>query len=101
MVKIIWSKRALMDLEDIAEYIAKDSIKYANITVTRIIQDAERLKDNPLVGRIVPEVNDEKYRELIKGNYRTIYTFDERKVSVLTVHHSSRDLKKRGFLPID
>ena len=88
MVKIIWSKRALMDLEDIAEYIAKDSVKYANITVSGIIQDAVSLNDNPLVGRIVPEVNDEKYRELIKGSYRTIYTFDENKVSILTVHHS-------------
>lgn len=101
MVKIIWTKRALTDLEDIAEYIAKDSIRYANITVGGIVQDAERLKDNPLMGRIVPEINDEKFRELIKGNYRTIYKIDEGKVSILTIHHSSRDLKKRRFLPID
>lgn len=42
MVKIIWTKRALTDLEDIAEYIAKDSLRYAYITVTGIVQDAER-----------------------------------------------------------
>ncbi|MDP3435434.1 MAG: hypothetical protein Q8T04_21045 [Bacteroidota bacterium] len=36
-----------MDLEDIAEYIAKDSVKYASITVSGIIQDAVRLNENP------------------------------------------------------
>lgn len=92
MASIIWSKRAFIDLEDIAEFIAKDSMKFANITVSRIIQDAEKLKNNPLLGRIVPEVNNEKYRELIRGNYRIIYTYDEMKVSVLSIHHSSRDL---------
>jgi len=38
---------------------------------------------------------------LIKGHYRTIYTFDEKSVSILTAHHSSRDLKKRRFLPVE
>ncbi len=31
MVKIIWTERSLSDLETIAEYIAKDSFKYAQI----------------------------------------------------------------------
>jgi len=33
VVKIIWAKRALIDLDDIADYIAKGSAKYAQITV--------------------------------------------------------------------
>jgi toxin ParE1/3/4 len=61
--------------------VVKDSVKYVEITLGRIIQDTERLKDNPLLGRIVPEINDEKYRELINGNYRTIYTFDEKRIN--------------------
>lgn len=101
MVKIIWAKRSLVDLEDIAEYIAKESIKYAKLTVEGIIKEATRLEKNPLIGRIVPEVNDNRFRELINGNYRIIYQHDKQKVNILTVHHSARDLRKRGILPID
>lgn len=101
MVKIIWAKRSLIDLEDIAEYVSKDSIKYAKITIEGIIKEAARLEDNPLIGRIVPEVNDEKFRELIKGNYRIIYQHDEQKINILTIHHSAIDLRKRGILPLD
>lgn len=101
MVKIIWTQQSLSDLEDIAEYIAKDSINYAKLTVNGLINLTQRLELNPLIGRIVPEVNDIKYRELIKGNYRIIYYYDEAKVNILTVHHSSRDLRKRGLLPLD
>ena len=66
MVKIIWTNRSLLDLDDIAEFIAKDSIKYAKITIENILKEASILENNPLIGRIVPEVNDEKFREIIK-----------------------------------
>lgn len=101
MVKVIWTRRSLIDLEDIADYISKDSVKFAKITVDGLFREALRLEDNPLIGRIVPEVNNEKFRELIKGNYRIIYFYDDNKVNILTIHHSSRDLKKRGLLPIE
>lgn len=101
MVKIIWSNRSLIDLEEIAQYIAKDSEKYAKITINNLINEAVKLKKNPLLGRIVPEINDKKFREIIKGNYRIIYKYNINKVEILTIHHSARDLRKRGFLPID
>jgi len=37
MVKIIWTKRSLTDLKSIAEYISKDSVKYASLTLEKII----------------------------------------------------------------
>lgn len=37
MVKIVWTDRALTDLEDIAEYIEKDSVKYARLTIRKLI----------------------------------------------------------------
>jgi plasmid stabilization system protein ParE len=47
----------------------------------------------PEIGRIVPEKNDRKIRELIEGNYRIIYQFESLdKVEILLVHHSSRPL---------
>lgn len=36
MVKVNWSEQALDDLDDIGAYIAKDSIRYAQITVQEL-----------------------------------------------------------------
>lgn len=101
MVKVVWTKRSLTDLDDIAEYIAKDSPKYAKITLEKIIKEVVRIEQNAYIGRIVPETKIKNIRELIKGNYRIIYNINVAKVEILTVHHSARDLNKRGFLPID
>jgi addiction module toxin, RelE/StbE family len=91
MVKIIWTARALKDLEEIGEYISKDSPKYARLTIEKLIDTAELIKDNRLLGRIVPEVKKKEIREFITGNYRIIYqTTSKDYAYILTVHHTSR-----------
>jgi plasmid stabilization system protein ParE len=56
MVKIIWTQRSLTDLKSIAEYISKDSLRYASLTIERIINVTLLLETNPRIGRMVPEV---------------------------------------------
>jgi len=97
MVKIIWTERSVTDLKDIAEYIGKDSVRYAKLTIDKIIDKTSILEKQPLIGRIVPEINDKNIRELIIGNYRIIYEHHKLYVNILTVHHSKRDLKKRDL----
>ena len=97
MVKIVWTERSLTDLEDIAEYIAKDSEKYASLTIEKILNQTLILEKQPQIGRIVPELNNRRFRELIIGNYRVIYEHTKLTVNILTVHHSKRDLKKRNL----
>ncbi len=97
MVKIIWTERSLSDLETIAEYIAKDSFKYAQLTIQKIIKKTQTLQNHPRIGRKVPELNKDKFRELIIGNYRVIYTYNVQEITILTVHHSKRNLKKGNF----
>ncbi len=98
MVKIVWTERSLTDLEDIAEYIAKDSVRYAKLTIDKILNETEILATQPRLGRIVPEINDKSFREIIIGNYRIIYEYDNMKINILTVHHSRRDLRSRNIL---
>ncbi len=94
MVKLIWTDQAIDDLEDIGEYIAENSERYAKLTVQKIIERTEILKNLPKAGRIVPEKNDENVRELIEGSYRIIYeTISEQVIYILFVYHGARDLK--------
>ncbi len=56
MVKIVWTQRSLTDLKSIAEYISKDSAKYAALTLERIIDVTKHIETNPRIGRMVPEI---------------------------------------------
>lgn len=94
MVKLIWTDQAIDDLGDIGNYIAENSEKYAKRTVSKLYIRTQILKQFPLSGRIVPEKNEENVRELIEGSYRIIYEiFPDNQIYILTVYHSSRELK--------
>ena len=102
MVKIIWTQRSLTDLKSIAEYISKDSVKYASLTLQRILDVTKYLVTNPRIGRMVPEVGkNDKIREIILGNYRIIYKITSPQiVHILTVHHSARRLRQTSLTRI-
>ena len=94
MAVLNWTERSIDDLKNIADFIAKDSKKYAYIHINRIREKAQMLKQHPKLGRIVPEKNDANIREIIYGNYRIIYKIvNINRVDVLTVYHSARILK--------
>jgi toxin ParE1/3/4 len=75
--KIKWAIRALNDLHDIYEFIAKDSRRYAQIQVENIQNSVSNLIDFPLMGRNVPEFPHLPYREILVGNYRVLYRVEE------------------------
>lgn len=93
MVKIIWTEFAVDDLRSIHSFISKDSKKYADRFIDKLIARTDQLEKNPNSGRIVPEFNVETVRELIEGNYRIIYTVDHEFVAIVRIHHSARQLK--------
>ncbi len=73
MTELIWSPQALRDIESIRTYIAEDSPHYAELVVGRIMKAVERLRTFPESGRMVPERNDPKIREVIARPYRVVY----------------------------
>ena len=94
MARLNWTELSINDLTNIAEFISKDSFKYATIQIKRIRERARILKTKPFLGRIVPEIQDDSIRELILGNYRIIYKIVSKdRIDILTVHHSAKLLK--------
>ena len=91
MVKISWTPLAQNDLQEIEEYIARDSHSYAIITVEKIFFRTSILAKYPKIGRIVPEFENENIRELIEGNYRIVYfILNSNEVIISRVHHAAR-----------
>ena len=92
-MKVIMSNKVKENLAEIYNYIAKDSIKYANKTIENIYTRIEFLKFSPYLGRHVPELSSQYYRELIYKSYRIVYTVDE-KTDTIYIHfiiHSKRN----------
>ena len=91
MARLNWTDQAVLDLISISEFIGKDSRKYAKITITKIRTSARKVRDFPMLGRIVPEISLSEIREIIVGNYRLIYFIvDKDRIDILNVYHSSR-----------
>jgi len=94
--KITWTLRALNDLNNIYEFIAKDSKRYAQIQVENIQNAVLNLARFPLMGRNVPEFPHLPYREILIGDYRVLYKLkeDQEQVIVMSVVHGRRLLKE-------
>jgi toxin ParE1/3/4 len=94
MAEIIWTLSALKDLKEIHQYISKDSVFYANRYIAVLLNRVEILIGFPLIGRMVPEKEDETIRELIEGNYRIFYkVISKNKVRILRIHHAAKNIK--------
>ena len=94
-MRIIWSPLAVDRASEIADYIAQDKPSAAKKWIDTIFSKVEKLKSSPEIGRIVPEINDSQFRELIYGNYRIIYRIETKQISIHTIRHG------RQILPIN
>lgn len=88
--RVVWSRRALQDVEAIAEYIAEDSPAYAAVVVKNIVQQTRQLPQFPRSGRKVPEFDDENVRERLAYSYRIIYRLQQDEVLIAAVIHGKR-----------
>ena len=72
-LEVKWSPEAVEDLESIAEYIARDSEFYGRAVVAEILSVSRNIVEFPFIGRVVPEMGDERIRERFVCSYRLVY----------------------------
>ena len=91
-MKIVWSPLAIDRITEIAEYISEDSPRSAEKLIDSVFKKVSRLKKYPESGRIVPELEISRIREIIYGNYRIIYGIKREAIIILTIRHSRQIL---------
>ncbi len=89
---VFWTNNAKRELHAAYNYIAQNSVRYAQGLVDRITRKTELLSTMPYLGAIVPEYDDETIRELVEQSYRVIYRIREDRVEILSVVHGARQL---------
>ena len=88
-----WSQQAKKHLRHIFEFIADDSKHYASIVTQEIIQKSASLNELPHIGKMVPEVGNDKIREFSLYSYRILYEIVDSDIYVLAIIHKRRDFK--------
>ena len=95
MAQVIWAVRAYEHLHQIGEYIEKDSPFQAKRVVQLVVRETHRLKDNIRIGSMIPEMRDDRYRELKVFSYRIIYKIETgARVSIIAIVHARRVLDR-------
>jgi toxin ParE1/3/4 len=92
MAEVRWSLTASDDLQEIENFIARDSTLHAVNFIDRIVESADKLQKSPQLGRIVPEFDRTAIRELIFNGNRIVYFLRNDTVIILRVVHGARDL---------
>lgn len=93
MVKVIWRKIALKQLNKAYEYIKKDSLQSAKKVRDTIFDKAEGLKQNPEIHSLdkYRKNNDGSIRAFEIYSYRVAYQVIESEIRILRVRHTKRE----------
>jgi len=93
MARLIWTEPALLDLDEIAEYIALDDPVAASRCVKKVFDRVERLEVHPKSGKRPREIPRSPYREVVVPPCRVFYRIEEETVYVLHIMRSERLLR--------
>jgi plasmid stabilization system protein ParE len=90
-MKILIAQSAFEDLEAIKHYYKEEGVVDIDQQfVVSIINHINTLSIHPDIGRIVPEFENEKIREIIHPPFRIVYLREENALSIIRVWRSER-----------
>jgi toxin ParE1/3/4 len=95
MAELTWSPRAMQDLDDICDRIARNSQQYARLFAEQVTALVETIPQFPQLGSVVPECARDDLRERLFQNYRIIYRVKGDDVEVVINTHGARRLPTR------
>ena len=98
--EVLWTKNAEYDLKLVIDYIKLDSTSLAKEIFFDIKTECESLRYFPKRKRVVPElqrIGIFKYKEIIYKRWRVVFKIENKKVYILLVADSSRNLEDIQF----
>ena len=87
---IRWAPNAARHLEDIIDFIEKDSLQYSVIFAKRVVSIVNSIPSFPYSGRVVPEYNLPYLREKIFQGYRIVYCITPNGIEIVAISHGAR-----------
>ena len=92
--RVTWTKAARSALDEALSYIAQESPQGARSLLQQALEAAGSLAVLSERGRVVPEQDDPKVREVFVGRYRLLYEVRPSEVLILSFLYGARDYSK-------
>jgi toxin ParE1/3/4 len=89
--EVVWAQSARDALDEVIEYIARDSQQAAVQVLEEALRAGASLATLSERGRIVPELNDPTIRELLVFKYRLLYQVEDHRVLIVAFLRGARD----------
>ena len=96
-----WAEDAAEDIVSIAEFISRDSEFYAKVVVKKIIDKIKVIPEAPEIGRVVPEIEDEKIRERFVYSYRIVYQISDDILWIVAIFHGKQLIESKLSVRLD
>lgn len=91
---VAWTPEARRTLEEVAQFIAQDSLEGVRRVLNEALETATSLETLPDCGRVVPEIGDPAIREVLVFRYRLMYRVTPDSVAILAFIHGARDFER-------
>ncbi len=91
-MQLIWEQDAISDLIELREYIAQFNPGAAENLGKKIIESANFLPENPLLGK-VGKLHETRELMIPNSSYTLIYYTESKSISILRIFHQSRKWK--------
>jgi len=96
-VKVVFSQKAERDLEDIADWIARDNPERAESFVVELIRTCKSIGRAPRSYPFADRNRDPTLRRRIHGSYLIFFDIGTKEVEILHVVHGARDYAQIVF----
>ena len=96
-MKVVFTRRAERDLEEIADFIAQDSPGRAVSFVSELRERALRLADAPRAFPLLPRFEASGARRRVHGRYLIFYRIDAEAILILSIMHGAQDYARLLF----
>ena len=93
MNSYILSPRAGQDLDDICEFIARDSPQAASRVLSAIEKAIQSIAQSPGVGHFREELADRQFRFFLVYSYLIVYRPETKPLQVVRILHGARDIQ--------
>ena len=97
-MKVIFSPRSEEDLEEVADFIARDSPRRAIRFIAEIRATCEKLADAPFGHELQPQLQA-GIRRAVHGRYLIFYSTPPGEVRIERILHSAREITGEVFEP--
>lgn len=92
--RVAWTPEAWRTLNEVLEFIARDSREGALRVLEQVFAAAHSLETLAERGRVVPERADPSIREIFVHRYRLMYRVTDESVHILAFIHGARDFER-------